>query len=166
MSDNIFCALAWDQVPIIPEASSCVQSLFTSFAVVSVIKNFTPFCINRFQNTFCHSYRGKFHLLFFSLSCLLPVDFCFYMHVGTCWPTQSPVSWGGGKRRNGRHHPSQEELSMLTVLSPWWESQHSQIILVLRLLGASLQLLKSQLETQCSTTAFLWGARSPAGLAG
>lgn len=82
MSDNIFCALAWDQVPIIPEASSCVQSLFTSFAVVSVIKNFTPFCINRFQNTFCHSYRGKFHLLFFSLSCLLPVDFCMLELVG------------------------------------------------------------------------------------
>lgn len=69
-------------------------------------------------------------------------------------------------KRNGRHHLSQEELSMQTMLSPWWDSQHSQVIVVLKLLRASLQLLKSQLETQCGRTALPWGARSPPGLAG
>ena len=35
-----------------------------------------------------------------------------------------------------------------------------------KLLGASLQLLKSQLGTQRDKTAFPWGPRSPPGLAG
>lgn len=87
------------------EASSCIQSLFTSFAVVNVIKNFTPFCINKFQSTFCHSYRGKF-----------PPAFLFPVLSPTCWflflymlqlavQHKAPVSWRGGRKTKWKAPP-------------------------------------------------------------